>query len=306
MIVLIVIITLIHITVYVTTRLIIEEQLQRSAQAVAVAVACYITDDIENYESFIRDFVDTKDEDSKYADSSYYKKMQAFFFFFKASSNVKYIYTERRIDEKDIEFILDAEPVGDADHSKPTDRNPNDQWRERVYASGKISIGYRSIRYSRWGHLIVAYAPILDRNEKFLGLVGVNIEAQRLFDYLNRLQMVLFAIYTAIGGIVCFVLIRYSNVILEPILKDKLTGAYTKRYSDKLIHDEIAVAIKGHNDLMHLCMHVCLFSIIMNSTLCICCRQKQYSWNTVHVLFAVSHSDAVSVHWLLAGRITLL
>jgi diguanylate cyclase (GGDEF)-like protein len=248
-IVLMVIITLIHVTVYVTTRHIIEEQLQRSAQAVAVSIACYITEDIENYESFIRDFVDTPNKDSKYADTAYYKRMQAFFAKIKANSNVKYIYTEQRIDDKNIVFILDAEPVGASDHSPPASLNPNDQWRERVYTSGKISVGYRSVHYSRWGHLIVAYAPIFDCNEKFLGLIGVNIEAQHLFDYLNRLQMVLFVIYTTIVGIVCFVLIRYSNVILEPMLKDKLTGAYTKRCSEKLIHEEIAAAVKGHKDL---------------------------------------------------------
>jgi diguanylate cyclase (GGDEF)-like protein len=95
----------------------------------------------------------------------------------------------------------------------------------------------------------VAYAPFFDRDGKFIGLAGVNIEAQRLFDYLRRLQMILFVIYTVIVGVVGWVLFRYSNAILEPMYKDKLTGAYTKRYAEKLIHDEIATAIKGHKDL---------------------------------------------------------
>jgi two-component system chemotaxis sensor kinase CheA len=229
-------IAIIHISMYVMMRSVAEEQIQLGTQAVAISVACYITEDIEQYESFIKDCVDTHHEDSKYADNEYYKRMQAFFARIKANSNVKYIYTERRIDDKNIEFILDAEPAGAADHSPPASRNPNDPHREHVYSS-KVPAGFAPTHYALWGHLIGAYAPIFDRNEEFIGLVGVNIEAQHLYDYLNRLQTVLFTIYAVVIGIVCFTLFRYSNAILEPMFKEKLTGAYTKRYSEKLIHE---------------------------------------------------------------------
>ncbi|MDR0328711.1 MAG: GGDEF domain-containing protein, partial [Planctomycetaceae bacterium] len=234
--------------VYLTTKNTIEEQIQQGAQAIAIAVAHYIMEDTEAYESFIRDFVDTKSENSEYADDEYYKKMQAFFSDIKADSNVKFIYTERRINDEDIEFILDAEPMGTADHSPPGKTDTCDSTEKQIYAD-RIPASYTPANFEQWGWLLGAFAPIFDRNGELLGLAGVDIDAHHLSVCLNSLQMILFAIYAAIIGLVCFFLIRYSEAILEPMYKDKLTGAYTKRYAEKLIHDEISAAIKGHKDL---------------------------------------------------------
>ena len=43
-----------------------------------------------------------------------------------------------------------------------------------------------------------------------------------------------------------------------------------------------------------LCVHVCLFSIIADSTACICCQQKQYSLNTILALCCFTQWCSVS------------
>ncbi|MDR0327715.1 MAG: hypothetical protein LBI05_05400, partial [Planctomycetaceae bacterium] len=45
--------SIVHIAVYLTTKNTIEEQIQQGAQAIAIAVAHYIMEDTEAYESFI-------------------------------------------------------------------------------------------------------------------------------------------------------------------------------------------------------------------------------------------------------------
>ena len=242
---------IVHVSVYVMTREAIEEQIQLSAQAVVISVACYIMEDIESYKAFIETFVDTKKENASYGDDEYYQKMHGFFAKIKANSNVKYVYTERKLDSENLEFILDAEPIGTPDHSPPGSTDPNDPHKERIYTDTNHLPTNAGVDYygKDWGYLIVAYAPIFDHDGKFLGTAGVDVEAHHINTHLNRLQLVLFVIYTCVTGAVLAVLMQYAGTILEPLYKDKLTGAYIKRYSEKLIHEEIVAATKEHRDL---------------------------------------------------------
>jgi len=82
-----------------------------------------------------------------------------------------------------------------------------------------------------------------------LGLIGVDVCGNDFRNHLNRLQLILFAVYVGIIGFAVVILMKYAGTVLEPLLKDKLTGAYNKRYAEKLIQDEIAAATRGHNDL---------------------------------------------------------
>jgi diguanylate cyclase (GGDEF)-like protein len=264
MIVLIAIIATVHVAVYVTTRDIIESEIYLNAQGIAVAVAHSVMLEIEDYKAFIADIekykssieneVERANVDKEgmpaehYRNSAYYQKMQNFFTKIKKHSHVKYIYTERRIDDKNIEFILDSEPIGAWDHSPPASFHPNDQWRELTYSTGK-PVGFKLTAYLAWGNLIGAYAPIFDRDGKLLGIAGVNIDGSHLYRHLRFLQMIMFAVYAFILGAALLILMRHSDAILEPMLKDKLTGAYNKRYFEKLLQEEIAYAVKGRRYL---------------------------------------------------------
>jgi len=239
MVILIAIIAVIHIAVYTATKDIIEEQLELSAHGIVVSIAYSLMENIEEYKLFL----ETQD-----MHSDYYKKMQAYFANIKNHSNIKYIFTERRLDAETVEFILDAEPIGSPEHSPPGSINPNDPVREAVYSSG-IPVGFRLVDHPIWGKLVGAHAPIFDTDGKLLGIAGVNIDGAHLYAYLNRLQAVLLVIYLLITGLAFVILLKYSGTILGPVFTDKLTGAYNKRYFEKLIQDEIATAIKHRKNL---------------------------------------------------------
>jgi len=250
------VIAIIHVTVYMTTKDIIEEEIMQESQGLAVVIAHYIEEDREGYKAFLDSVsaVDVKNskegiEPEYYQDSAYYRRMQKFFADVKKHSNIKYIYTERRIDEKNIEFILDAEPVNAADHSPPRSIGENDQWREAAYSTGD-SAGFKPVHYSKWGPLLGGYAPIFDEDGKtLLGIIGVNVDSSHLYSHLWVLQLILFAVYAFIICVTLLLLMKYSHTILDPMFKDKLTGAYNKRYFEKLLRAEISLALKERKDL---------------------------------------------------------
>ena len=237
--VIVAIIAVIQVTLGVAFSNVIEQQLQSNAKAIAVSISNSLMWDIDEYKLFL----ETRD-----VDSEYYKKVQAFFVNIKENSGVKYISTERRVNEKTVEYILDAEPVESEDYSPPGSMEPIDPQSEAVYSTG-VPAGFSVSDYSRWGKLLGAYAPILDRDGGILGLVGINIDVTSIRSHMGRLQTTLLAIYAVILGLSWLTLSKYTHAILDPMLKDKLTGAYSKRYFEKFLQDEIGRHIKRRKEL---------------------------------------------------------
>ena len=224
----------IHATVYFTSYNIIEEQLVSGTKGVAVSIANSLAWHIEEYKSFL----ETRD-----VQSDYYVKTQAYFADIKANSRIKYISTERKVNDEIIEYILDSEPIGSQDYSPPGDTEPIDPRSELTYSTG-VPFGFKITSYESWGKLLGAYAPIFDNDGEMLGLVCVHIDSLDLYSYMNKLHIVLLGIYIVILGLSWLSLSKYSRSILDPMLKDKLTGAYSKRYFEKMLHEEISRAVK--------------------------------------------------------------
>jgi diguanylate cyclase (GGDEF)-like protein len=238
MIVLAALIALVHFSVYVTAKADLISQAEMNAIGVAASVADSIMLDVKDYKSFLQ---------SKDAESEYYKKMHAFLARIKANIKAKYIYTECRLDGDDTEFILDAEPIGGPDYSAPGEKDKNNEQKELVFET-RAPLIYKA-HIDKWGRLFGAYAPILGENGEWLGHVGVDMDYSHLYGYLFRLNAVLVTIYTLIVGLSLLLLLKYSNVVLDPLLKDKLTGAYNKRYFENFLGHEIARSLRSHKEL---------------------------------------------------------
>jgi hypothetical protein len=232
MVALISVLTVVHLVVYVTTRNVVEEQIKVNAQGIAVAVAHNLMEDIEEYKSFTKKFVDIdkieleNPDCPKYFDDPYYKRKQVYFAELKTNGNIKYIATERKIGEgKEFEYLLDADPVGSEGHSAPKDIDPMTPQRESVYES-KRAAGFDLVHDKQWGHLIEGFAPIFDCDEngkrgEMLGIVGVSIGVSELHNRLNTVQVTLFLIYAVIIGMALMTLPKYSDAVLGQMSEDK-------------------------------------------------------------------------------------
>jgi two-component system cell cycle response regulator len=89
-----------------------------------------------------------------------------------------------------------------------------------------------------------------------LGLIGVNIDASIIYQHLNRLQTTMLIIYLLLIVLAMLALRKYSDTILKPVLKDKLTGAYNMRFFDFFIQKTIRDCIKKHSDLAMLMIDI--------------------------------------------------
>jgi len=238
LIVLAAIVTLVHFTVYVTAEADIVAQAESNAMGVAASVADSIMLDVEGYKSFLH---------SKDINSEYYKKMHAFLANIQDNIKAKYIYTEQRLDADTTEFILDANPIDSVGYSAPGTTDKNNEQKEKVFETRTPMIYPPHV--DKWGKLFGALAPILGENGEWLGHAGVDMDYSHLNRYLFRLNAVLVTIYVLIVGLSLGLLMRYSNAILDPLLKDKLTGAYNKRYFENFLGHEIAHSLKSHREL---------------------------------------------------------
>ena len=233
------IMVVIYFAVYVSAKDTIEKQLRLNAQTLAVAAACIVEQDIDGYKAF---------SESKDTNSDYYLQMHEIFMTIKANSNIRYLYTERKIDEKSFEYILDAEIIGHHDHSLPGTIEEIDLQREFVYATEQPTV-FNLANHPIWGSLVSAYAPIVDKNGEILGTAGVDIDSSELYNNLVRVQIMLLVTYFGIAVVTLLILLKSANTVFEPLFKDKLTGAYVKRYSEKLIQEEISDAVRRRKDL---------------------------------------------------------
>jgi diguanylate cyclase (GGDEF)-like protein len=247
-----VIITAIHLAVYVASKNIAEDHFQSAAKGMAVSIADTLTMNIQEYRAFA---------ESRDVGSDYYKRMQTYFQDIKANSNVRFIYTEHRLDENTVEFILDAEEIGHKDYNKPGSTAENNDLKEEVYNSG-VPSGFPLTDFEEWGKLLGAFAPIFDSAGEIVGLVGVDVDGSHLFSSLSNLKTALMIIYGVITALSLALLLMYSNAILDPLFKDKLTGAYSKRHFEDFLGNEIAHAAKAKKDLALLMLDLDHFKMV--------------------------------------------
>jgi diguanylate cyclase (GGDEF)-like protein len=218
-------------------------QLGLGAQDVAVAVSLLISEDIESY----LDFIVTRN-----VNSEYYRRMQRNFTQIKKQNNIKFIFTSNRIDDLHTEIILDSEPIGSEDYSAPGDMEEKNALTLHVFDTKKpVILPPKEVSF---GVLLGSCAPIIDGNNEVRGVVGVSIDSGKVFSIMNNWFYVLIVICLLLLGVVGFLLSKVSVLLLDPLLKDKLTGAYNKRYSDTLLQKCIDNALKSNHDFSVMMM----------------------------------------------------
>jgi hypothetical protein len=217
----------------------VEEQLGSSAKGVVASVVQTLTEDIDAYREFLR----TKD-----TGSAYYGKMREMMAAVKnANGAIKCAYTERRLDEDTTEFVLDVEPLGSPLYTPPGYLEPNNPQKEACFASN-AAVEYIQDHH-KWGRVMAACAPIAGEGGKNLGLVGVDMDGQRLYSHARRSFTAMAAANLVIICLALVCLLRFSDYMLDRVLKDKLTGGLRQevlRGPAERGDQELRAAREGH------------------------------------------------------------
>ena len=91
----------------------ITAETNKQAKAVAFSVSKFIEKDIKEYDKLSS--VQNNSEDNN--DSDYYKTMSSLLGKIKTETGAKFIYTEKRLSEDEVAYILDAEETGSKHYS---------------------------------------------------------------------------------------------------------------------------------------------------------------------------------------------
>ncbi|WP_418792161.1 GGDEF domain-containing protein [Phosphitispora sp. TUW77] len=229
---------------------IIEKETGMRACGVALAASYLVNTRMDEYLE-----LDSLDDEN----TPFYKEMKKLFQEFKASNNLMYVYTEKRISEDRIIYVLDAEPVDSENFSHIGDEDYIYETREKAYASGKLE--YSPLFHDPvWGDLITGYAPLINpKSGEQVGLLGVDIDAK---DVLTLFREILFVIIVAICIIFAFSFIavyKLADMITKPMYIDSLTGAYNHKFFQENLAGEISRAAMTGKPLSMIMMDLDYF-----------------------------------------------
>jgi len=180
----------------------IREGLVRTAQAVSLML------DVETHKTF----TDSSQEQSQ-AYIDFIKPLERML---ATDSTVVFIYTTVLIDDK-VYFVVDPTPEGDSDGDGVDDKSHIMEEYEgadeslRKALKEQIPVPTHEPYVDKWGSFMSAYVPFYDQQGEFVGVLGIDIEAENYFERLApmkratiRAMVAGFCISFMVGALVWF------------------------------------------------------------------------------------------------------
>lgn len=254
-------ITIPTILFYQNFRSIVIQQAADEATNVAIAVATFIEDDINDY----RKLVQVTDYAAGSYDKAYYDRMLGIFRTIRSNTKVSYLFTEKWISNDQTAYILDGEdpaseffsPIGSLDEMNETERQA---FLENKAASTGLVLD------PQWGSYVTGFAPIMDRTtNESLGLVGVDYSVDYISNLLSRLRVLLLVIQ----AIIVFVAAHLANQMFEQrnltVNTDYVTNLYSKKYFEQSLKSHMAMAKSNRENLSLIMIDIDAFKSINDS-----------------------------------------
>ena len=209
----------------------VKKQLVNKCMGIAIATATLIERDTAGY----REFIDTLD-----MDSDFYKTLKSDMesIRFGNEDNIAFLYTEIRVSETEMMYVLDGELENTDTYTPPGMMEPLTETRRIAYETQAPYAG--DFVTTVWGTLMSAYAPIFDKDtDEFIGIVGVDVS----IDQYNAVLQ--YQLYSIVGSIAVLILMIASLLFVSSgrmermIAIDSLTGAYNKAFFMRILKAQI-------------------------------------------------------------------
>ena len=225
------IMSILYIVIYSNIENLIVKELAKNAMNTAATTASFIERDIEPYKKLSAVQV----YDRGLYDEEYYGSMLILFQKLKKDTGATFIFTEKKVAEDKVQYILDGEvpfsggfsPIGAEDGIEETEL--------RAFNEGRI-LATDMIRDPVWGDFLTGFAPIIDRaDNKVVGLVGVDFSlnyVQSLISHIKVLIAVSFYTIAVFSTCVIYIIMVQKYKSFE---RDQLTDLFSKGYFDQQI-----------------------------------------------------------------------
>ncbi|MDR2870378.1 MAG: diguanylate cyclase [Deferribacteraceae bacterium] len=233
----VVILTVSYTFSYHYVKAVVIERMSQDAKGTAVAIAHLVEADLDNYTQFMTERI---------SGTAYYKKMMALFDDIKAENNtIKYIYTTHAFDGNRTEFVVSDDYIDIPDGEKlEFVEEFGNEITLKVLNTGVAQIlpPTDSVNY---GVMIGGNAPIRDNDGNVISAIGVDVDIQTVYETLHGFLILLIVVGLVIVLFSAIVLLKTSDKLAHDILKDKLTGAYNKKYTEKILRHGLKRAQAG-------------------------------------------------------------
>ena len=229
-----------------TKKTMVKEQCD-NAQAVAVAMAADITRDIESYEKFLN-ILDVNND--------YYKEMHKYFMYVKDTGGLTFLYTINLVDNQNAVYVLSAEPTDGEYYSLPGEKDDYYTMQSHIKLFNMKLPLCVAENYPKYGYIVTGYAGIYNKTGKLSGIVGADFDETHLVGAINEMIFVSAITLLVVVIIIAFLMVKLMPYLINPILKDHLTGAYNKKAFEEKIQHEIQKMLKKSNNMAVLMLDV--------------------------------------------------
>ncbi len=211
---------------YNNTREIVIAEAEKQAVSVAVSIAKFIEKDPEKYIalSVIEEYLPGS------YDEAYYQDMLTLFQSIKTDIHADYVFTEKKISDTEIVYILDGEDPGSENFSPIGSTDTLAEAESRAFDPG-IPVSSGLIHDPVWGDYLTGFSPI--RNPKtgqVIGVVGVDFSSTYILTVLQNIRILLIFFYLFLVIIVSIVINKLQAMREKTLNTDFLTGMFSKRY----------------------------------------------------------------------------
>lgn len=139
----------------------------------------------------------------------------------KSHPDIKYIYTMRKVDDT-VQFVVDAEYGMDTPGESPRIGEVYDEASPEMFLGFSGTVAEREFVTDEWGTTLSGYAPIRDSEGRVVGIVGVDMTAERVTQKITFIHGLLLVFLFAVFGLLLIIGIwsefsrtRYNNAIEE-------------------------------------------------------------------------------------------
>jgi diguanylate cyclase (GGDEF)-like protein len=208
------------------------------AKGIAATAARFIEDNVSDY----RKLSDVTNYSEDNFDKDYYLRMNRLFRLIKKDTGAYFIFTEKKISDTEIEYILDGEDPESDLFSPIGSRDGMSKEELKAFNEGVIT-ATGMIRDEAWGEYLTAFAPIIDSGE-LIGLVGVDFSSEHIRMIVRNVSYVTY--------LILFLLTSLSYVAIQNLFKmhysslntDFMTGLINRRGFKEAVHNAISDAKK--------------------------------------------------------------
>jgi methyl-accepting chemotaxis protein len=170
-----------------------------------------------------------------------YLKMREHLSYIRKVSGAKYVYTMRKTEDGKFMYLVDGSEEENISHigdTEESDKKYELAWNGDIYLDNKMR------DEGQWGILVSSYYPIKD-NDKVVGFVGVDYDAESMYRGLERFRIL--AIFISIGASVIIAVcgLLMAGYITKPIVK--IAGT-----AERVVNNDLSVEgleIKDNSEL---------------------------------------------------------